>query len=194
MIQTQIQKNLARCCSLDLKLLLIWYWESVSIRSLKWLKFTLTGNLYHVKDITTALHVFREGHHMCGQRLSGTWKDKDTIRIGWGDIEMVMLLRGSLSNSYPEDKSSQKTALNQPSASAVLAMLCQGSHREEHRVSKMTLKQKRGERGRVKSRPFQHLLKWTQTSALKLLLCSTSILRWFWLQEGEVALMEIWEK
>lgn len=44
----------------------------------------------------------------------------------------VMLLRGSLSNSYPGDKSSQKTALNQLNAPAVLAMLCQESHREKH--------------------------------------------------------------
>lgn len=51
-----------------------------------------------------------------------------------------MLLRGSLSNSYPEDKSPQKTALNQLNASAVLAMLCQGSHGEEHQASKMHLK------------------------------------------------------
>jgi len=57
-----------------------------------------------------------------------------------GDIEKVIVLRGSLSNSYPEDKSSQKTALNQLNASAVLAMLCQGSHREEHRVFKMILR------------------------------------------------------
>lgn len=56
------------------------------------------------------------------------------------DIEEVMLLKGSLSNSYPEDKSSQKTALNQLNALAVLAMLCQVSHREEHRLSKMILR------------------------------------------------------
>lgn len=60
--------------------------------------------------------------------------EKTRIHSKWvgGYIEQVMLLRESLSNSYLEDKSFYKTALNQLNASAVLAMLCQQSHGEEH--------------------------------------------------------------
>lgn len=71
--------------------------------------------------------------------------EKTRIQSKWvgGYIEQVMLLRGSHSNSYPEDKSFEKTALNQLSASAVLAMLCQQSRREEHlSVQDVSLKDK----------------------------------------------------